>query len=82
MCFLLYPTMAPRPANVIGEGFVPWSLRFLYSADSPYNCSPSLHVAHSFVSALPCYRLHRSVGIAAGVCASLIGVSTLFTKQH
>ena len=82
VCFLVYPTMAPRPAKVIGEGFVLWGLRFLYSADPPYNCFPSLHVAHSFVSALTCYRVHRGVGVAAGLCASLIGVSTLYTKQH
>jgi membrane-associated phospholipid phosphatase len=82
VCFLAYPTMAPRPAKVIGEGFVVWGLRFLYSADPPYNCFPSLHVAHSFVSALTCYRVHRGVGIAAALCASLIGVSTLYTKQH
>jgi membrane-associated phospholipid phosphatase len=81
-CFLVYPTRAPRPAKVIGDGFVVWGLRFLYSSDPPYNCFPSLHVAHSFVSALTCYRVHRGVGIAAALCASLIGVSTLFTKQH
>src|SRR2546422_643919 len=79
---LVYPTMPPRPARVIGEGFAVWGLRFLYSADPPYNCFPSLHVAHSFVSALTCYRVHRGVGIAAALCASLIGVSTLYTKQH
>ena len=81
-CFLVYPTVAPRPARVIGEGFVVWGLRFLYSADPPYNCFPSLHVAHSFVSALACYRVHRGVGIATALGASLVGVSTLFTKQH
>jgi membrane-associated phospholipid phosphatase len=82
VCFLIYPTTAPRPAKVIGEGFAVWGLRFLYSADPPYNCFPSLHVAHSFVSALTCYRLHRGMGVAAALCASLIGVSTLHTKQH
>ena len=80
--FLVYPTIAPRPAKVIGKGFVVWGLRFLYSADPPYNCFPSLHVAHSFVSALTCYRVHRGVGIATAFCASLVGVSTLYTKQH
>jgi len=82
VCFLAYPTVAPRPANVVGDGFVVWGLRCLYSADPPYNCFPSLHVAHSFVSALTCYRAHREVGIAASLCASLVAVSTLFSKQH
>jgi membrane-associated phospholipid phosphatase len=80
--FLAYPTMASRPAEVIGKGFAVWGLRFLYDADPPYNCFPSLHVAHSFVSALTCYRVHRGVGIVAMICASLVGLSTLFTKQH
>lgn len=80
--FVVYPTAAPRPAKVIGEGFAVWGLRALYSADPPYNCFPSLHVAHSFVSALACCRVHRRLGIIATICATLVGVSTLFTKQH
>jgi membrane-associated phospholipid phosphatase len=82
LCFLAYPTVAPRPTNLLGEGFGLWGLRFLYSADPPYNCFPSLHVAHSFVSALACFRVHRGVGIAATLGAVLVGLSTLYTKQH
>ncbi len=80
--FLLYPVAAPRPAQVDGSGFLPWTLRLAYALDTPYGCFPSLHVAYSFVSALTCYRLDKGVGIAAAVWASLIGLSTLFTKQH
>jgi membrane-associated phospholipid phosphatase len=82
VCFLTYPTVASRPDEVLGQGFAVWGLRFLYSADPPTNCFPSLHVAHSFVSALACYRVHRGLGIAASVCATVVGVSTLYTKQH
>jgi len=81
-CFLLYPTFAPRPDEVMGNGFAVWGLRFLYDADPPYNCFPSVHVAHSFVSALACYRVHRTLGLVALSCASLVAISTLFTKQH
>lgn len=81
VCFVAYPTVLPRP-EVLGDGFAVWVLRFLYSADPPYNCLPSLHVAHSFVSALAVYRVHRGVGIAAVLCACLVGVSTVFCKQH
>jgi len=80
--FLLYPTVAPRPDTVAGEGFAAWGLRFLYEADPPYNCFPSIHVAHSFVSALACVRVHRTVGRVALGCAALVALSTLFTKQH
>ncbi len=82
VCFLLYPTSAPRPATILGDDFAVVSLRALYGADPPYNCFPSLHVAHSFVSALACFRIHRSVGVFTLFCASLVGLSTLFTKQH
>jgi membrane-associated phospholipid phosphatase len=81
--FYFYPTVAPRLDDaVIGNGFAVWGLRFLYSADPPFNCFPSLHVAHSFVSALSSYRVHRGVGIGATAGAFVVGLSTLFTKQH
>lgn len=82
ICFVVYPTVAPRPPAIVGDGFAAWGLRFLYDADPPYNCFPSLHVAHSFVSALTCYRLDRRLGHGALLCASLVAISTLFTKQH
>src|SRR6185436_13522019 len=59
--FAIYPTAAPRPARVLGEGFAVWGLRALYSTDTPYNCFPSLHVAHSFVSAPAGSRVHRGL---------------------
>lgn len=80
--FLLYPTRAPRPPDAVGEGFAWWGLQSLYDMDPPYNCLPSIHVAHSFVSAFACYGVHRKVGIFAAFCAVLVALSTLFTKQH
>ena len=80
--FLVYPTAAPRPDRVVGDGFSAWTLRIMYSIDPPHGCFPSLHVAYSFVSAFTCYRVHRGVGLAAGLWAALIGISTLYTKQH
>jgi membrane-associated phospholipid phosphatase len=82
ICFIVYPTVAPRPDQLVGEGFAAWGLRILYDSDPPYNCFPSLHVAHSFVSALACYRVHRGLGVTAVGCAALVALSTLFTKQH
>ncbi|HEX6097054.1 MAG TPA: phosphatase PAP2 family protein [Thermoanaerobaculia bacterium] len=82
VCFILYPTVASRPESVTGEGFAVWGLNALYSSDPPYNCFPSIHVAHSFVSAMTCRRVHRGLGNVTLACAALVGVSTLFTKQH
>ena len=81
-CFLVFPTVAPRPLDIGGEGFATWGLLFLYEADPPHNCFPSLHVAHSFVGALACHRVHRRLGLFALVCATLVALSTLFTRQH
>ncbi len=80
--FLLYPTAASRAGNLAGDGFSAWALRVAYGLDPPYNCFPSLHVAYAFVSALTCARVHRGVGAVAAVWAALIGISTLYTKQH
>jgi membrane-associated phospholipid phosphatase len=80
--FLAYPTVSPHHAEVVGEGFLAWGLRAIYSSDLPFNCFPSLHVAQCFLAALSSYRVHRGVGAAAGVWACLVGLSTLYTKQH
>lgn len=80
--FVAYPTAAPRPTQVTGEGFAVWGLRALYAADPPHNCFPSLHVAHSLVSALAVSRVHRRLGLIACVSGLLVALSTLFTKQH
>ncbi|MGE0452051.1 MAG: phosphatase PAP2 family protein [Vicinamibacteria bacterium] len=80
--FLLLPTAAPRPDRLVVDGFAAWSLRVQYDIDPPFNCFPSLHVAHSFVSAFAAHRVHRGVGRLALAWAALIAVSTLYTKQH
>jgi membrane-associated phospholipid phosphatase len=80
--FLVYPTSIARIEPRIGDGFGAWTLAALYSMDPPVNCFPSLHVAYAFVSAFACLRVHRGLGIAAVAWAALIGISTLFTKQH
>jgi membrane-associated phospholipid phosphatase len=80
--FVLYPTIAPHDGTIPVEGFASWSLQLFYDLDQPYGCFPSLHVAFSFVGALTCYRIHRGVGMAAALWAALIGISTVYTKQH
>jgi membrane-associated phospholipid phosphatase len=80
--FFAYPTIAPAHPKVTGSGFADWGMRAIYAADVKYNCFPSLHVAQSFIAALACYHVHRGVGKAALAWASLVGVSTLLTKQH
>jgi membrane-associated phospholipid phosphatase len=80
--FLIFPTSAPRPAAVPGDGIAAWCLRTLYALDPPFNCFPSLHVAYAFLAALSACRVHRGLGAAALLWAVLVGISTVFIKQH
>jgi membrane-associated phospholipid phosphatase len=80
--FVLYPTIAPRVEPVAISSFATWSLQLFYDIDQPYGCFPSLHVAYSLIGAMACYGMHRGVGRAAAAWAALIGVSTVYTKQH
>ena len=80
--FIAYPTVGSRPAAVAGEGFPEWTLRAIYSSDHRYNCLPSLHVAQCFLAAFACHRVNRNVGRAAMLWAFLVGLSTVYTKQH
>ena len=82
MVFLIYPTVAPRPVTVPGDGVTAWSLRTLYAIDPPYNCFPSLHVAYAFLAALSTYRVRRDLGFVALLWAVVIAISTVFIKQH
>jgi membrane-associated phospholipid phosphatase len=81
-CFLLFPTVSSRPPKPVAGGFNEWLLRAIYDSDVKYNCLPSLHVAQVYLAALACNIVHRGVGKAALVWATLVAVSTLFTKQH
>jgi membrane-associated phospholipid phosphatase len=80
--FLSYPTVAPRPTYLACNNFFSWCLQLVYMCDPAYNCFPSLHVAQCYVSAMACYQVNRNAGMAACLWASLVAVSTIFTKQH
>jgi membrane-associated phospholipid phosphatase len=80
--FLLYPTAAPMHADVLGGGFTDVVMRGLYDSDVRYNCFPSLHVAQCYLAANCCHKVHRRTGMVAFVWATLVALSTLYTKQH
>lgn len=80
--FLLYPTAAPPHAKLAGSSFTDVLMRGLYESDVPYNCFPSLHVAQCYLAACCCYKQHRHTGAVTFVWATLVALSTLFTKQH
>ena len=81
--FLALPTRGPWvPDPIPGNGFQDWLLRAIHSSDVHYNCFPSLHVAQCVLASLACWRIHRGVGAFALLWAGLVGISTLYTKQH
>lgn len=80
--FLLYPTAAPAHAKLTGDDFTDVLLRGLYGSDVPYNCFPSLHVAQCYLAARCCHKVHRRTGLVSYVWATLVALSTLYTKQH
>lgn len=80
--FLLFPTAAPLHAKVTGGDFTDLLMRGLYDSDVPYNCFPSLHVAQCYLAASCCHKVHRRTGLVAFVWATLVALSTLYTKQH
>jgi membrane-associated phospholipid phosphatase len=80
--FLGWPTVCPRPAKLEGDGFLVWFLRNVYGSDHRYNCFPSLHVAQCFIAALACRFVHRRLGDLLLVWATVVALSTVYTKQH
>jgi membrane-associated phospholipid phosphatase len=81
--FLSYPTVGPaNPALVHGAGFSAWLLEQIYASDLRLNCLPSLHVAQCTLAALACRRVHLGLGLVLLLWASLVALSTLYTKQH
>ncbi|MFC1849603.1 phosphatase PAP2 family protein [candidate division CSSED10-310 bacterium] len=79
--FLLFPVMMIRVIPS-GEGFVNWGINLNNYLDPPFNCFPSMHVGNAFCASFAIYNVHRFLGIISVVGAILIGLSTLFVKQH
>lgn len=82
LIFLLWPTTFPRhlwptPDTVSGQALA-W---FRDNMDPPNNCLPSLHVASSYLTAFALGHFFRR-SLFWISWASVIAVSTLFTKQH
>lgn len=82
--FILYPTHVPRPA-VEENDFFSRLVLAIYSADEPYNCFPSLHVAVAVISGITLYRYGpKRIGfrVLTAILIFLIALSTVLTKQH
>ncbi len=79
--FFIYPTSVLRPQPP-STGMTAMAFALLYGMDSAANCFPSLHVALAWLAMIGVSEESRKRGVLAAVCAVLISISTLTTKQH
>jgi membrane-associated phospholipid phosphatase len=81
--FLAFPVAYPRPELPAGsQGLGVWVLTLVQGSDPAWNCLPSEHCAVALLAALVMWESDGRVGVYGLVTALLIGVSTLYTKQH
>jgi membrane-associated phospholipid phosphatase len=82
--FLTFQTTVPR-TQVEGSGVLINIIKMIYANDNPVNCLPSLHVFTSYliIRVITKSKLASlKVNLTTYIIASLIILSTLFTKQH
>jgi membrane-associated phospholipid phosphatase len=83
--FMAWPTTYPRelfplPADL--NPLVRWVFTNLRNGDAPTNCCPSLHVSSVFLCGMVFINEQREKLWPFMIWATLIGLSTLTTKQH
>lgn len=87
ICYLVYftyQTTVPRPV-LVGDDIFTKFLSYIYSADQPYNCFPSIHVLTSYlmIKAISASSIKNKLNyIVISGTAGLIIISTLLVKQH
>lgn len=87
ICYLVYytyQTTVPRP-ELVGNDIFTKFLSYIYSADQPYNCFPSIHSLTSYlmIKAINTSSIKNKLNhIVISGTSVLIITSTLFVKQH
>ena len=86
LIFVVYPTTYPRMEYPLPADLSTWTVYLfaqLRKFDAPTNCAPSLHVAISFLSALPFFSEGRKkTGTFFLLWTLAVWISTTTTKQH
>jgi hypothetical protein len=84
LVYFLYQTTVPRPL-LVGEDLQTKMVTWLYAADQPFNCFPSIHSLTSYLMFKGINHSHirnkRNQLAISGVAFTII-LSTLFVKQH
>jgi membrane-associated phospholipid phosphatase len=87
VCYVIYfffQTTVPRP-ELMGTGILTGMVKYVYGADQPFNCFPSIHVLSSYLMILgirhsKLWTIKKDM-IVSTIAYSII-LSTLFVKQH
>jgi membrane-associated phospholipid phosphatase len=87
VCYVIYfffQTTVPRP-ELAGSGIMTSMVQYVYGADQPFNCFPSIHVLSSYIMILgirhsKLWTIKKDI-IVSTIAYSII-LSTLFVKQH
>lgn len=80
--FLALPVVMYVRPHIRTTDFSTWCVNAVYGQDPLWNCLPSTHCGVAMMSAIAIFRYNRKFGIWAIISALLVGVATLFTKQH
>ncbi|MGU3375247.1 phosphatase PAP2 family protein [Chryseobacterium sp. M5A1_1a] len=81
ICFLLFPLKFSFPKPETENLFFGYAFQFLKTFDSPFNQSPSLHIAYAFIF-WTVFRNIKKGRFFVLVWLILLGISTLTTYQH
>lgn len=84
LCFWYFATYVPRP-TVENTDLAGVLVNFIYRADNPYNCFPSVHCLTSYLLFITLKRdiiIARYLRIFFNILLWLIIASTVFIKQH
>jgi membrane-associated phospholipid phosphatase len=79
--YLVYPTYISRPA-ITGTDVLSLWVKWLYATDRVYNAFPSGHAFYTVIAWLYLWHWQSKMRVATTVVATLVLLSTLFTKQH
>lgn len=80
--FVLFPLKFLLPKPDVGDSFLNFNYYLLELFDSPFNQSPSLHIAYAYVFWTIFRTLKKGWRSVLMICLLLLGISTLTTYQH
>ncbi|MGG5210905.1 phosphatase PAP2 family protein [Chryseobacterium sp. MIQD13] len=81
LCFIMFPLRFSLPKPNTDDSVLKYSFLFLKIFDSPFNQSPSLHIAYAFIF-WTVFRNFKKFRTFLMIWLILLGISTLTTYQH